>query len=239
VLVIDEQRSPELVIVCDEEGADARAISRGLLLARQYPAAQVLVAVYRPRSETTLTAAGVVGLRVRLVSAKIDALGQELFDTSATEIMARARHEAYVATETRLGHSVGTNASLVPWEELPHSLKESNRRFAESVSKIVGQLGAQLAPLTGAVTDLELPLPRDVLDALAREEHERWMSALVADGWRPTPGVKDPVERVHPLLVPWEELPESEQEKDRDSFRAIPRMLARVGYRLVLPARIP
>jgi hypothetical protein len=196
-----------------------------------------MVTVYRPRSETTLTAAGVVGDRVRLVSAKVDALGQELFETSATEIMARARHEAYVAAETQLGHDVGTNASLVAWEKLPDTLKESNRSFAESVSKTIGELGAQLAPLTGAVTDLELPIPADILDALAREEHERWMAALVPDGWRPTTGVKDPVERVHPLIVPWEKLPEAEQEKDRDAFRALPRMLAMIGYRLVLPTR--
>ena len=237
VLVFDEDEDPDLIIVCEEEGSDAQAISHGLSLARQYPAAKVMVTVYRPRSETTLMAAGIAGDRVRLVSAKIDALGQELFETSAIEIMARARHAAYVATEASLGHDVGTNASLVAWEELPDSLRESNRSFAESVSKIVGELGAQLAPLTGAVTDFALSIPADVLEALAREEHERWMSSLVEHGWRPTTGAKDPVERVHPLLVPWGVLSEADRQKDRDAFLALPRMLAMIGYRLVLPAR--
>ena len=234
---MDDVDAPDLIVVCDEEAADARAISQGLLLARQHPAAVVMVAVYRPRSERTLTAAGVTEDRVLLVSAKVDALGQELFDTSATEIMARARHGAYLATETSLGHDVASNPSLLQWDDLPDSLKESNRRFADSVSKIIGRLGAQLAPLTGSVTDLELPLSADLLDALAREEHERWMSAIEDQGWRPTAGVKDPVEKLHPLLVPWESLPEAERQKDRDAFQALPRMLAMIGYRLVLPAR--
>ena len=50
-------------------------------------------------------------------------------------------------------------------------------------------------------------------------------------------GVKDPERKTHPLLVTWEELDEPEREKDRDAIRAIPRMLARVGYALDVPAK--
>ena len=51
----------------------------------------------------------------------------------------------------------------------------------------------------------------------------------------PTPKVpRIPLPRLHPLLVPWEEISEEEREKDRDAIRAIPRMLARVGYELAV-----
>jgi hypothetical protein len=43
------------------------------------------------------------------------------------------------------------------------------------------------------------------------------------------------VARLHPDLVPWEELSESDRDKDRDVFRGLPGMLALVGYELVLP----
>ena len=42
----------------------------------------------------------------------------------------------------------------------------------------------------------------------------------------------------HPLLVPWDELPESEREKDRDAFRNLPQMLGLVGYELGAAAAV-
>lgn len=228
---------PGVALVCAADNDDAGAISRGLVLARLYPDTVVVVTVYRPRSETTLAATGGLGRRVHLVSAKVDALGQELLARSGTELMARVRHEDYVAREHARGVTSDDNPSVVGWNELPESLKESNRRFAESVSDAVGALSAELVPLIGPVPEGELPIDGDLLERLARGEHERWMQALVQDGWRLGEGPKDPAAKRHPLLLSWEELGESEREKDRDAFRALPRMLARIGYALVLPER--
>ena len=52
-----------------------------------------------------------------------------------------------------------------------------------------------------------------------------------ADGW--TLGARDDKARTHPSLVPWDELPESEKEKDRDVVRAIPDLLAAAGLTIV------
>jgi hypothetical protein len=82
-----------------------------------------------------------------------------------------------------------------------------------------------------------MSLPDDELEQLARCEHDRWMRALIADGWTYSSASKDANLKTHPLLVAWEELDEPEREKDRDAIRAIPRMLARVGYSLKIPAR--
>ena len=65
---------------------------------------------------------------------------------------------------------------------------------------------------------------------MAVAEHDRWVAALVTDGWRHGPAPKDPQRKTHPLILPWDELEPAEQEKDRDAIRAIPGMLARVGY---------
>lgn len=227
-----------VALVCLVE-ADADAITRGLVLARQMPEARIVVAVYRPRSETTLTAAGGMARRIELVSAKFDALGRELLERSTVELMARVRHEDYLERERAKGSTRESNPSLVEWNELPDSLRTSNRRFAEAVGAAAGGLGGALVPLTGPVTDEELPVPAEVLEELARGEHDRWAAALEADGWRPTNGPKDPENKRHPLLVPWDQLSEAEREKDRDAFRAVPHMLARIGYTLVLPERNP
>lgn len=222
-----------LALVCLVE-ADAAAVTRGLVLARRMPGTHVIVGVYRPGSET-LEAAGPLSERLHLIPAKFEALGNELLQRSSIELMARVRHEDYVAREQAKGATQDTNTSLVAWEALPESLKESNRAFAEAVGQAVGKLSASLIPLNGPVPDAALPVPPDLLNDLARGEHERWVTALQRDGWRPTTGPKDPKARLHPLLVPWEELSEDEREKDRDAFRVLPHMLARIGYSLVIP----
>ncbi len=47
----------------------------------------------------------------------------------------------------------------------------------------------------------------------ASTQHEQWMAAKIRDGW--TYGaVKDPDARTHPLLIPFDQLPEVERMKD-------------------------
>ena len=172
------------------------------------------------------------GDRLHLVSAKVTALATELLRGSGVERLARARHEDYVRRELERGVTVEQNPSLRGWDELPESLKESNRRFAESLGTVIADIGGTLQPLADgdAAADLELPL--DKLDQLARTEHERWLRSLEADGWTLTSGPKDPDNKRHPLLVPWEELTEAEREKDRDAYRGLPGLLATLGYGL-------
>jgi RyR domain len=67
---------------------------------------------------------------------------------------------------------------------------------------------------------------------LAKAEHEGWMRALLDDGWTYAPET-DRAKKQHKLLVPWDELPEEEKEKDRDLVRGIPTILARAGYTVV------
>ncbi len=121
---------------------------------------------------------------------------------------------------------------MVEWEELPASLRVSNRFFAQSVGGKLVQLGVGLTSLRSAAPPHGLPLDAEELDELAQAEHDRWMRDQIADGWRLTAGPKDPDRKLHPLLVPWEELDQVSREKDRDSIRALPMMLARIGYQI-------
>ena len=56
-------------------------------------------------------------------------------------------------------------------------------------------------------------------DAGDSAQHDAWSAEKVADGWV-FGDVKDPVKKTHPCLVPFEQLPEFQQKKDR-LFRAI------------------
>jgi RyR domain len=124
----------------------------------------------------------------------------------------------------------------VPWEELPESLKTSNRRFAESAGELVSTLGGSLVPLRHLEAIDHSFTSGQMLERLAANEHVRWMEALRSDGWTFSAAPKNSDRKTHPLLVPWSELDESEREKDRDAIRGIPRMLAWAGFAIEMNA---
>jgi voltage-gated potassium channel Kch len=226
-------RSPVVLILHAEA---APGLTRATLVARHVRDATVAVAVSDPAMRDALAAASLKLGAMRLVPTQADALGAALFGESAIELIARAKHDDYVARALAEGDSPRDNPSLVPWERLPESLRESNRLFARSVAAKLSEVGARIAPLRGSAEG-ELVLDDARLEELARSEHDRWMADLEAEGWRHTSGPKDAERKLHPLLVPWEQLSEPERDKDRDSYRALPVVLARAGYEVVPPER--
>ena len=157
--------------------------------------------------------------------------GAHLMHGSARELIARGRHKIYVRERLAEGETVASNPSLVSWEQLPEPLKDSNRRYADGVAEILATLGADLVPLQAGTPD-PLEISAELLDELAKMEHTRWCESLREDGWKYRDGPKDPLKKLHPLLVPWHELAEAERQKDRESVLALPELLAAVGYQL-------
>ncbi len=49
--------------------------------------------------------------------------------------------------------------------------------------------------------------------AQASAQHDQWMAQKIRDGWR-FGEVKDADKKTHPLLIPYEQLPEIERKKD-------------------------
>lgn len=208
----------------DEVLAGASVLAGGL------ERAAIVVEVPRPESVTALHRSGYPLGRVRLLDAESQVLGGTLFERSGRELIARARHAYYVEQDLARGATSETNPSLRPWEELPDSLRESNRLFADSIGERLADLGARLEPLVGPVGPPDIA--PDLVEELAELEHERWRNDLEAGGWHHHDGPKDPERKLHPLLVDWKDLDDAEREKDRDAIRALPHLLARVGYGL-------
>lgn len=219
------------------EGADGKALSAALSIAGEAHVLSVFVCSTLPRGRAVLDLKGVTD-KIHLVPAGSAFREPEsFFAHSWIDLMAVARHEDYCATERLRGITTRENPSLVGWDELPDSLKDSNRRFAVAVGSVLGELGAGLVPLSQPLDPSAMPVSRDRLEVLARQEHDRWMNDLLRDGWTYSSGAKDPQRKTHALLVGWDELDEPEREKDRDAIRAIPRMLARIGYAVDVPVK--
>jgi hypothetical protein len=160
------------------------------------------------------------------------ALTSDLVTQGTTEVLARAKHEQYVRDERGRGGTPETNPSMVAWPELGESLKASNRAFAAGVGEKLRAAGVAVVPAPLADPTTAPRLSGEQVEELAIAEHERWCRDLIADGWRHGPGPKDPERRLHPSLVPWDELSEEERDKDREPVRALPEMLARAGFEL-------
>jgi hypothetical protein len=147
------------------------------------------------------------------------------------EVVARVIHAKYVASRRREGQSVETNPSMVDWQQLPESLKESNRAQAADIWLKLATIGCDIVPMTD--WDAEPPaFTADEIEQLARMEHDRWWKEREAAGWR-LAAAKNEARKESPYLIPFEDLPEDVKEIDRATVRALPAFLAEVDFAVV------
>jgi ryanodine receptor 2 len=74
-----------------------------------------------------------------------------------------------------------------------------------------------------------------VLERLARNVHDAWARERIADGWRWGPRREDGA-KLHPSLVPYDELPEDEKKYDRIAVEETLKALFALGYRIGGPS---
>ena len=79
-------------------------------------------------------------------------------------------------------------------------------------------------------TDVRLPESlNELMEQLARNVHEVWAAGRLADGWK-WGEVRDDEQKLHPCLVAYEELPESEKDYDRRTALATLKTIVKLGY---------
>ncbi len=153
-----------------------------------------------------------------------------LLESTATEAIARLGHLLHCQQQNELGLTAGDDPSLVPWEQLPGSLRESNRLWADGIAAKLGALRCVVVP--APLLDPErssFGFTEAEVAALAPFEHERWSADMKRMGYQPGP--RD--SRHHPFIdLPFEQLPEDNKEKDRAHVRSIPHVLAQAGFRV-------
>lgn len=71
----------------------------------------------------------------------------------------------------------------------------------------------------------------DLKETLARNTHENWARQRLADGWR-WGAVRDDSRKLHPCLIAYEELPESEKEYDRVTAMETLKTIVGLGFRI-------
>lgn len=68
----------------------------------------------------------------------------------------------------------------------------------------------------------------EAVEAIARVNHDKWAAERIAQGWR-FGGQRDDVNKLHPDLIPYEQLTEVEKRFDVEGAKAIVAELMRLG----------
>jgi hypothetical protein len=120
------------------------------------------------------------------------------------EVLARELHAVYISEHTMPGAGVKKSDALVPWEQLPERLKESNRVQAANIGNTLAVCGYRITRLRDwDASEMEF-FPEEV-EKMAHKEHERWCQERREAGW--TKGSeRDEQKKTNPDLVDWEGL---------------------------------
>ena len=76
-------------------------------------------------------------------------------------------------------------------------------------------------------------LPDDLkilTEKLAQNTHDVWATGRISEGWTYAPGERNEKTKTTPLLVPYEQLPESEKDYDRRTSLETLKVIIQLGY---------
>jgi len=156
-----------------------------------------------------------------------------LLDSASTlPTLAAAIHEHYRAQAKREGWSMKYD---VPYADLPPDLQSANLAAARRIPAVLAAAGLRIvsedeaAGAKVALSETEaLAILEAHIEAAALAEHDGWMAEKIESGWKYGPERDDPA-KIHPSIIPYEELSEVEKEKDRSAVRNYPAMVRRAG----------
>ncbi len=154
---------------------------------------------------------------------------QKAIDTAKTKDKGKLKQEKEIILAKK---------SMVQWDNLSEYYKEDNRQFLDAIPGKVMELGYKIK-FTGSQKLTPQKFSKAEIIKLAKVEHERWKAAKESQGWTlavaDKPGEeakRDDSKKLHPLLVPWDDLPKSEKEKNMGMIERIPGHLATAGLEL-------
>jgi hypothetical protein len=129
-----------------------------------------------------------------------------------------------------------TKRENTPWQGLQERFRSKSATGSETLSPelAVGHLEENaLVYKPEPIDTSKVQLSDEILELterLAENAHEVWAQRRMAEGWRPGPR-RDEAKKEHPLLVPYNDLPEEEKEYDRSAALETLKVLLALGYR--------
>jgi hypothetical protein len=125
-------------------------------------------------------------------------------------------------------------AAMRDWGDVIETYRAANRAVADSAMTKLWDAGWRPAA-KGEKGDTTPAIPDDLMEKMARREHDRWVAERLMSGWRPTaPGEQRNNDLMaHDKLVPWDALNENDRNNDVVQVRAamdVARVLHKEGF---------
>lgn len=156
--------------------------------------------------------------RLRFFGHMEDICNLEFITGKKQDKLAQTIHNDYLKLLS--GESSESSKYTSDWSALTEDAKDANRTQADHI--------AYKFFLTEKDWPVKNPknidFSRDEIETLAIIEHNRWMAHRYLHGWD-FGTERDDQLKLHPSLIPWEILSESERQKDRDTILRIKTLL--------------
>jgi hypothetical protein len=147
-LIDDGKFAFSIIYICFNN--DSFALSTALALHQRLRANNVpiIIRMNRETGLATLIKGDTYGLgRLHAFGYLDRVLKPKLILMGSHEIIAQIIHEEYISNQFKKGNTWKTKPSMVPWEELSETLKESNRRQSNSIGVELKQIGCYIIPM--------------------------------------------------------------------------------------------
>jgi serine phosphatase RsbU (regulator of sigma subunit) len=126
-------------------------------------------------------------------------------------------------------YSGDKNGDIAEFDNLPDDIKFSNIDNAYHIPTKLLAVGFKIRHVKKGHKPVTLHLSSKEIETMSEIEHLRWSWDKRLNGW--TYGeTKDSTRKIHPGLIPYNELPELEKEKDRELVRLIPALLRDINF---------
>ncbi len=224
---------PQRVFLCPE-AQQGLSMALSLLNRLQGRGVPIVVGVYQEAGLARLLAVSGQGALVdnlHLFGLLERVCAPALLEQGTHALLAQAIHEDYRQTRRRAQElGLEDDPAMADWERLADGYRQANWRAADHIGLKLAAMGWRILPLSTwepppfAMSEAEV-------ERLAQLEHERWAQELRTEGWAYGP-TRDPDQRINPYLVAWNELPEEIRQRNCQSARGFPNLMARAGFRL-------
>ena len=80
--------------------------------------------------------------------------------------------------------------------------------------------------------DIQLPAElEELVEEMSKNVHDVWSETRINQGWTYGPQ-RDDTLKTHPCLIPYEELPDSEKEYDRNTSIGTLKLILKLGFKI-------
>ncbi len=161
------------------------------------------------------------------------------YDILDRDKYAKLHHEAHMAHLKSIGAFHEDWDSHAPWDSLKETFRNANRAALNHIGAKLWVAGIEvkewqdgILPILADGAELSPEENKELMESLARLEHERWNAERRMDGWRKGGVYNEKGElikseplKLHPSLVPFDELDEETKGYDYNLVTAVSKLI--------------